>query len=201
VLSDPKHIRKMFAMLRESLLATSRETVKGIAEAAADDIRSRIEQQNVKGMGGLAFGRPRTFSTPLNPFTLREKAEKGQDSRTLIATGAYLNSIGAVKVTDTKKKITYRVGYKQTMHPGGLPMSVLGRILEYGAKIEVTPKMRAYLNWKGLHLKATTKYIIIPSRPHFQPTRMDVKRHLRRLVSLQGKKLVKGLKKQLKAAR
>lgn len=40
----------------------------------------------------------------------------------------------------------------------------LAGIHEYGCKIEVTEKMRAYLHGQGLHLKADTKYITIPER-------------------------------------
>lgn len=40
----------------------------------------------------------------------------------------------------------------------------LAAIHEYGCKIKVTPKMRAYLHRQGLHLKKSTEYIIIPER-------------------------------------
>lgn len=40
----------------------------------------------------------------------------------------------------------------------------LARIHEYGCRIRVTPKMRAYLHHKGLHLKASTTEIVIPER-------------------------------------
>lgn len=40
----------------------------------------------------------------------------------------------------------------------------LAGIHEYGCKIEVTDKMRAYLHSQGLHLKASTQYITIPER-------------------------------------
>lgn len=40
----------------------------------------------------------------------------------------------------------------------------LAGIHEYGCKIEVTDKMRAYLHGQGLHLKASTQYITIPER-------------------------------------
>ena len=40
----------------------------------------------------------------------------------------------------------------------------LARIHEYGCKIKVTSKMRAYLNYRGLHLKASTTEITIPER-------------------------------------
>lgn len=40
----------------------------------------------------------------------------------------------------------------------------LASIHEYGCKIKVTPKMRAYLHRQGLHLKKTTEFITIPER-------------------------------------
>lgn len=40
----------------------------------------------------------------------------------------------------------------------------LAAIHEYGVKIPVTPKMRAYLHSQGLHLKSSTKFIVIPER-------------------------------------
>lgn len=40
----------------------------------------------------------------------------------------------------------------------------LASIHEYGCRIKVTPKMRAYLHKKGLHLKDSTTEIVIPER-------------------------------------
>lgn len=40
----------------------------------------------------------------------------------------------------------------------------LAGIHEYGCKIKVTDKMRAYLHSQGLHLKADTQFITIPER-------------------------------------
>lgn len=40
----------------------------------------------------------------------------------------------------------------------------LAGIHEYGCKIKVTPKMRAFLHYQGLHLKETTTEIVIPER-------------------------------------
>lgn len=40
----------------------------------------------------------------------------------------------------------------------------LAGIHEYGCRIEVTDKMRAFLHRNGLHLKKDTKYITIPER-------------------------------------
>lgn len=40
----------------------------------------------------------------------------------------------------------------------------LAGIHEYGCRIKVTPKMRAFLHYQGLHLKPTTTEIVIPER-------------------------------------
>ena len=40
----------------------------------------------------------------------------------------------------------------------------LAAIHEYGCEITVTPKMRAFLHYQGLHLKESTKVIKIPER-------------------------------------
>lgn len=40
----------------------------------------------------------------------------------------------------------------------------LAGIHEYGCRIKVTPKMRAYLHSQGLHLKKSTTEIVIPER-------------------------------------
>lgn len=47
---------------------------------------------------------------------------------------------------------------------GGGEQSWLASIHEYGCRIEVTPKMRAYLASTGLYLKQTTTHITIPER-------------------------------------
>lgn len=58
--------------------------------------------------------------------------------------------------TLSKKKI--EVGAIQGEH------AWLAAIHEYGCEITVTPKMRAFLHYQGLHLKDTTKVIKIPER-------------------------------------
>lgn len=40
----------------------------------------------------------------------------------------------------------------------------LAGIHEYGCKIEITPKMRAWLHRNGLHVKDSTTHIVIPER-------------------------------------
>jgi hypothetical protein len=41
---------------------------------------------------------------------------------------------------------------------------------EFGAKIKVTPKMRAWFHYKGFHLNPSTKEIVIPERSFIRKT-------------------------------
>ncbi|MFJ7841588.1 hypothetical protein ACIQXG_19330 [Lysinibacillus sphaericus] len=52
-----------------------------------------------------------------------------------------------------------RVGYIKDSE-----LAMIASVHEYGARIEVTDKMRGYLSSQGLHLKADTTHIIIPER-------------------------------------
>lgn len=196
-LTGKSKIKKFFDVLQSSVVEVGRSEVRSIAEKAAEGIRQSIKGQNVTPMGGRRFGKSRRFDQPLNEFTLKRKLKEGQDERILIATGFYVNHIGVVEIKKGKG-YTYRVGFTATMHPGGLPMNVLGRVLEYGSRIRVTPKMRAYLHWRGLHLKATTKFIIIPSRPHFGPAYLKLRREIARVKKWSSKKMVDALKQKLK---
>jgi phage gpG-like protein len=41
---------------------------------------------------------------------------------------------------------------------------------EYGANIKITPKMRNFLHWIGIHVKNETTHIIIPERSYIRAT-------------------------------
>ena len=62
-----------------------------------------------------------------------------------------------------KKSIEDLNGLKLNVGVGG-ENGWLASIHEYGCRIPVTPKMRAFLHHKGLHLKASTTEIVIPER-------------------------------------
>ncbi len=51
---------------------------------------------------------------------------------------------------------------------GGLLM--IARVHEFGVRIEVTPKMRAFLHHIGIHLRADTEHINIPERSYLRAT-------------------------------
>lgn len=51
----------------------------------------------------------------------------------------------------------------------GKDMQMIASIIEGGATLPVTDKMRAYLSAKGVHLRKTTRVLVIPARPLFGP--------------------------------
>lgn len=76
---------------------------------------------------------------------------------------------------DLDKKVSIRVGIIGSQayetHPhSDLTMAHLGAIHEFGATIQVTEKMRAYLHHIGVHLKPETTTITIPARSFLRDT-------------------------------
>ena len=70
---------------------------------------------------------------------------------------------------DLDQKYSIKVGIigenATTQHSGtGLTNAQLGAIHEFGATINVTEKMRAYLHYHKLHLRKETNTIVIPTR-------------------------------------
>lgn len=51
----------------------------------------------------------------------------------------------------------------------GKDMEMIARIIEGGASIPVTDKMRSFLAAKGIHLRKTTRVLVVPARPLFNP--------------------------------
>jgi len=66
---------------------------------------------------------------------------------------------------------------------GDAELAVVARSNEYGAKIPISEKMRNYLNYLGLHLKKTTKYIIIPERSFLRMS-FDSKKNQNRIMDI-----------------
>ena len=90
---------------------------------------------------------------PNHPYTA---AKKGS-SKPLIDKGDLLGSV------------TYDVINSNAVFIGVNKNANIAAVHEFGCTIKVTPKMRAYLHYNGLHLKASTQYINIPARPFIRP--------------------------------
>ena len=81
---------------------------------------------------------------------------------------------------DLDSKYTIRIGvigskaYEKQPH-SDLTMGQLAAIHEYGATIDVTPKMRNYLHSIGIHLKPTTYSVVISARSFLRATLLSEK--------------------------
>lgn len=72
-------------------------------------------------------------------------------------------------------------------HPDSdIDLAGLARVHEYGATIEVTPEMRAYLHSIGLHLREDTTHIRIPERSFIRAgwdnNKADVEKRIERFL-------------------
>jgi len=67
-------------------------------------------------------------------------------------------------------------GAEAGMTVGATPITIeqLAVIQHEGCRIKVTPKMRAYLGFLGLHVSANKDYINIPARPFLDPIMDDI---------------------------
>jgi hypothetical protein len=119
----------------------------------------------------------------LHGFTIDEKGS----SKPLIDGGDLLGSVGYRFV----ERDAVFVGVHRKAEDGTDIAELHER--EEGVRIKVTPKMRAYLHARGLHLKRSTTEIFIPGRPYLKPAFRDfrAKGHMRGLF---GKAVTKTLK-------
>lgn len=135
----------------ETILDPSR-IAAGVKQAAArvgNYGASEVKKGIVSGApGGQKF-------VPNSPMTI---ARKGS-SKPLIDKGDLVGSI-TYQVVDSNNVF---IGVKK-----GKEVNIAA-VHEFGCTIGVSPKMRAYLHYQGVHLKASTQYIHIPARPFLRP--------------------------------
>lgn len=100
----------------------------------------------------------------------------------------YYGINGAKSVMKNLKNVMKAVGQKYSIrigilgekasqkHEGSdLTNAELGAVHEFGATINVTPKMRAFLHHIGVHLKKDTTQIVIPTRSFLRRVLFDKK--------------------------
>lgn len=104
----------------------------------------------------------------LSWFTLRaRKLSRFRGTKALIRSGELRKS---VVVEPNSPAMETFVGVSRKAKSGGKSLVNIAEIHEFGAKVPVTPKMRAYLlATTGIGLKQSTKVIIIPARPFLSP--------------------------------
>ena len=135
----------------ETILNPSR-LAAGIQQAAA-----RVGNYGASEVKkGIVSGAPGGHKFASNsPMTI---ARKGS-SKPLIDKGDLVGSI-TYQVIDANNVF---IGVKK-----GKEVNIAA-VHEFGCTIQVTPKMRAYFHYQGVHLKASTQYIHIPARPFLRP--------------------------------
>jgi len=128
-------------------------------------MRAKMEQAGKRvGLAGVAAvkkgivsGAPggNTFQ-PITAFT----AESKGSTKPLIDHGDLVGGI----THENPDPNTVWIGVKKGSKGSKGDMVDIAWVHEFGYTIAVTPKMRAYLHHKGLHLKTTTTHIHIPER-------------------------------------
>ena len=100
---------------------------------------------------------------PLQALTVWTKGS----SKPLINHGDLLGSVNYQVFNDNDSVfIGVKKGVKRS---DGEDAVQIAAVHEFGCTIAVTPKMRAYLHYQGIHLKAETTHIHIPPRPFLRP--------------------------------
>ncbi|MDR1514919.1 MAG: hypothetical protein LBS45_04425 [Synergistaceae bacterium] len=140
------------ARMRKELSKTTKRAGANAARAVVKGIQSGAP-------GGKAL-------EPLNEFT---KERKGS-SKPLIDHGDLVGSITYEEIGLNAVWVGVKKGSRSS---SGGDIVDIAWVHEFGASIEVTPKMRAYLHHEGLHLKPSTEYIHIPERSFLRATLND----------------------------
>ena len=126
----------------------------GILDNIANEVAIYFEKEVLDTIDSQDGGR----WPPLHPFTIERKGS----SQPLKDKGELYNSI------------THKIEHKGSVRiiKVGLfgEIAKIGAVHEFGAEIEVTPKMRAFLHSQGLHLRQSTIKIIIPERSFLRST-------------------------------
>lgn len=147
-----------------------RSRMRRLPKLVHDAMDSQVKKDAVNvikeyqhGIRNNSFGLAR-----LSGATVQQKKSEGMSkpSTPLYGEGdARPNSlINALSIR--KIKNGYRLFRRKAKHHASeLPLNVLLSIHENGAIIKVTPRMRSFLHYIGIHLKQDTKLIRIPPRP------------------------------------
>jgi hypothetical protein len=131
--------------------AIRRGLARSVAKGAVA-IQARIKKNIARG---------RSEHAPLHPFTI---ARKGSELP-LVDHGDLLNGVSVQFLSE----LVAFIGVSRGAKAKGRDLVSIAAAQEFGATIKVTPRMRAFLHAKGLHLKPSTKAIVIPPRPYVRP--------------------------------
>jgi hypothetical protein len=148
--------------------------LEDLAEIAYVSLRTQIET------GDTAF--------PLSEMTkwLREKEGKGLRAR--VSTGDFLR---ALEKNVEEGKAT--VGILVPRGAKGQDMEMLARVMEGGATVPVTQRMRKWFAAQGKPLKRTTVALKIPPRPIFDPVLGELEDKIDEVVNRYMDQILEGI--------
>lgn len=75
-------------------------------------------------------------------------------------------------------------------HRDGTDLQLIAAVMEEGAVITVTDRMRGWMAARGFPLRKDTQVIVIPARPFFEPAVREVEAELPEILAKYGKRLV-----------
>jgi len=129
----------------------------------------------------------RTEWPQLREITKWMKIREGKDPRVLVGKSDFKN---AIQVEVGVGKAT--VGMLMPKGSAGQDMEMIARVLEGGAVIPVTVKMRKWFAARGMNLKKSTTLLRIPERPLFNPSMTVLEDKLDELLDKYFKKMAGG---------
>ena len=109
----------------------------------------------------------------------KEQSPEGEAWKPIQREGKILSDTG-----ELKKSVQYQADKNGVIIGSKLKYA---RIHQFGGSIKVTPKMRAFLHFKDIHLKKTTQFIKIPARPYLGVTQAD-KKHIIQMIRMYVKR-------------
>lgn len=112
-------------------------------------------------------------SFPLSEMTKWLKQQDGDDQRARVETGDFLR---AIEKQVEEGKAT--VGVLVPRGSKGQDMEMIARVMEGGATIAVTERMRKWFAAQGKPLKRTTVALRVPPRPIFSPVGDELGDHV-----------------------
>ena len=142
--------RQLFAQVKRAANDAVIEAVGEFAEEQTDDFRRRIERQVFPDFRRIYY--PES-GTNLSPKWLARKQKKGADSRTLIATGHYKNSIRVWRrLRPRRRGADFRIGFHPRIQARNLDnervpilLKDVAMIHEYGS---VSGKIPRRSHWR-----------------------------------------------------
>lgn len=170
--------------LKELIAALKRKTLKAsIMEevgAAKTEIARRL-YENIQL--GLRMGR--SAWKELHPMTILMKGS----AQPLLNEGELER---AIQVIEQGGKVF--VGIPEgAQRSDGTSLEMVAEVMEYGATIPVTDRVRAFFAANGYPLKKETQVIVIPARPFFEPAIAETQEQISEEVGVLQDRIIEGL--------